>query len=159
MNPLRILLVAGLFALVIAPLVADDKKDELKLSEDEQAVVDLTNAARTKADKNLTPLKPNPKLMEAARKHAENMAAQGKLDHTLDGKTFVDRAKAVEYKYRALGENIAASYKTPKEVVDVWMGSAIHRGNILNKDYAEIGVGVVKNKQGEPYWVQVFGKQ
>src|SRR3954451_2607533 len=71
-----------------------DKKEAFKLSADEQAVIDLTNAERKKADKCLEPLKMNPKLTEAARKHAANMAAQEKLEHELDGKTPSDRAEA-----------------------------------------------------------------
>ena len=157
-----------LLALVAAPLACadgkDDKKDAIKLTEDEQAVIDLTNAERKKAEKdgtslNLKPLKMNPKLMEAARKHAENMAAQEKLEHVLDDKTPSDRAKAAGYKYRALGENIGWNAKGPKEAVAGWMDSEPHRENILKPEYTEIGVAVAKSKTGEPYWVQVFGKQ
>jgi uncharacterized protein YkwD len=136
----------------------DDKTDEFKLTRDEQAITDLTNAAREKADQELKPLKMNPKLMEAARKHAENMAAQDKLEHVLDEKTPSDRVKATGYKPRAVGENIAFR-GTAKETVADWMDSEPHRKNILNPDYTEIGVAVVKNAKGERYWVQVFGKQ
>jgi uncharacterized protein YkwD len=74
---------------LVLPIWADEKKDdkpgELKLSAGEQALIDLTNAERKKAE--LAPLKANPKLMEAARKHAENMAKQDKLEHVLDDST------------------------------------------------------------------------
>ncbi|AMV29689.1 Cysteine-rich secretory protein family protein [Gemmata sp. SH-PL17] len=139
---------------------ADDKKDapreDLKLTADEQAVVDLTNAERKKAD--LQPLKPNPQLMEAARGHAQNMAKQDKLEHVLDDKTPADRTKAAGYKSGTIGENIAWNQKSAKDVVAGWMDSEMHRDNILKKDYTEIGVAVAKNEKGEPYWVQVFGK-
>ncbi len=134
----------------------DDKKDGLKLTADEQAVLDLTNAERKTAD--LKPLTANPRLMEAARKHAENMAKQDKLDHVLDEKTHADRTKAAGYKSGFVGENIAWNQKDAKEVVAGWMGSEGHRDNILKKEYTEIGVAVAKNAKGEPYWVQVFGK-
>lgn len=137
----------------------DVKGEEIKLTKDEEAIIALTNAERKKAEKELPPLKLNPKLMEAARKHAANMAAQEKLDHTLDEKTFADRAKTEGYKAMALGENIAWNAQTPKEAVEVWMNSEGHRENILNSEYTEIGVAVVKSKKGEAYWVQVFGKQ
>ncbi len=91
-----------LFAFALAPFTwADEKKDdtkaELKLTADEEAVIELTNAERKKAEKDLKLLKMNPQLMESARKHAENMAAQGKLDHKLDDKDPGDRTKAAGY--------------------------------------------------------------
>ncbi len=152
-----------LFAL--APLAAigaddkkkDDPKDELKLSADEKAVVDRTNDERLAFA--LEPLKANPRLMDAARKHAENMAKQDKLNHVLDENGPGDRVEAAGYKYRAVGENIAWNQPGPKEVVAAWMDSEDHRDNMLNKDYTEIGVAVAKNAKGEPYWVQVFGKR
>lgn len=136
-----------------------DKKEEFKLSAEEQAVIDGTNAERKKAEKPQPALKMNQKLTEAARKHAENMAAQEKMDHVLDGKNPADRAKAAGYKFKSLGENVAAGQRTPKDVVQAWMNSPPHRENILKDAYTEIGVAGVKGKDGMIYWVQVFGKQ
>jgi uncharacterized protein YkwD len=133
----------------------DPKKNELMLTKEEQAAIDLTNAERKKAD--LKPLIANPQLMAAARDHAANMARQDKLDHMLDGKQPAERVKDAGYKYSATGENIAWNAITPKEVVKGWMDSPPHKENILKPEYTEIGVGVAKNKKGERYWVQVFG--
>jgi uncharacterized protein YkwD len=36
------------------------------------------------------------------------------------------------------------------------MNSSGHRANILNSNFTEIGVGVAKDKNGTPYWVQMF---
>lgn len=154
---------AVLLAFALAPFTwADEKKDdtkvELKLTADEKAVIELTNAERKKAEKELPPLKMNPQLMEAARKHAANMAAQDKLDHKLDDKDPGDRTKAAGYTSTFVGENIAWNQKSPKDVVRAWMDSEGHRENILHAEYTEMGVAVAKNKKGEPYWVQVFGK-
>lgn len=158
---------ALLLAFILAPVAwTDDKKDEkkdakkpeLKLTADEEAIIELTNAERKKAETPLHPLKVNPQLMEAARKHAENMAAQDKLDHKLDEKEPVDRTKAAGYKSKFVGENIAWNQKSPKDAVQAWMDSEGHRENILEPRYTEIGVAVAKNKKGEQYWVQVFGK-
>lgn len=138
---------------------AKDKKDEFKLSAEEQAVIDLTNAERKKADKELSPLKMNPKLMEAARKHAENMATQEKMEHELDGKNVADRADAAGYDWKTVGENIAARHSKPKDVLEAWMKSEVHRNNILKDEFTEIGVAVAKSKKGDLYWVQVFGSR
>jgi uncharacterized protein YkwD len=128
--------------------------DDLKMSDDEKAVIELTNAERKKTD--LPPLKPNPKLFVAARAHAANMAKQDKLAHELDDATPADRITAAGYKFRQWGENVGWKYETPKAAVAEWMDSPIHKDNILNKDFTEIGVAVAKNEKGEPYWVQVF---
>src|SRR5437667_7522385 len=102
---------AAVFAAVlfVPTLAAGDppaaKKDKLVLSAAEQGVIDATNAERKKA--GLAPLKPNPKLTDAARAHALNMAKQDKLEHELDGKTPSDRVKAAGYAGRRAGENIA----------------------------------------------------
>lgn len=142
---------------VLAGLSADPAKEkaEFKLTDDEQAVLDATNGERKKA--KMEPLTADPKLTAAARAHAANMARQAKLAHTLDDKTFEDRVKAVGFEYRALAENIAHNYPTPKEVVAGWMDSAGHKANLLNADYTRIGLAVAKSEKGEPYWVQVFG--
>ncbi len=150
-------LVLALVPLAGADDKKDDKKDELKLTADEQAVIDRTNDERLTFA--LKPLKANPQLMEAARKHAENMAKQDKLEHVLDEKTPSDRTKAAGYKSGFVGENIAWNQKDAKEVLTGWMDSEGHRDNILKKEYTEIGVAVAKNAKGEPYWVQVFGKR
>jgi uncharacterized protein YkwD len=130
--------------------------DKLILSEEEKGVLDLTNAERKAA--GLPPLAPNAKLFKAAREHAANMAKQDKLDHVLDEKDLGDRMKAAGYQFLVAGENIAWNQADPKAALQTWMGSEGHRANILNVEYAEIGVAVVKNARGERYWTQVFGK-
>ncbi len=139
------------------PKKADPPKEkaEFKLTADEQAVLDGTNAERKKA--KLDPLTADPKLTEAARAHAANMAKQEKLDHTLDDQTVADRVKAAGYTFRRVGETIAWNQPTPKDAVAGWMDSAGHKANLLHAEYTHIGVAVAKNTKGEPYWVQVFG--
>jgi uncharacterized protein YkwD len=152
-------LAAALFVPALAagqpPAAKKDKKDKLVLSAAEQGVIDATNAERKKA--GLGPLKANPKLMEAARKHAVNMAKQDKLEHDLDGKSPTDRIKAAGYPGRKTGENIAWNPRSPAAAVEGWMNSPPHKENILTKEYTEIGVGLATSANGEPYWVQVFG--
>lgn len=126
----------------------------LKLTAEEQELVDLTNAARKKED--LPELQPHPKLFQSARDHAANMAKQDKLEHELDGKALFDRLKAVEYGVESAGENIAHKQTTPRKVMASWMESEGHKKNILTSDYIHIGVAVARNAKGERYWVQVL---
>jgi uncharacterized protein YkwD len=138
----------------VAPSAAQDKK-EFKLTEDEQTLLDLTNAERK--NKELAPLTMNQMLVEVARAHSANMAKQQKMEHDLDGKTPYDRIKAAGYKYSLGGENIARGLKLPiKSIMELWMKSKVHRENILEPKFTEIGVGIARNDKGEVYYTQVF---
>jgi uncharacterized protein YkwD len=143
-------------ALCLVLVAADDSAPKLELSAAEQAILDATNKEREK--ENLPALKPNPLLCEAARAHSANMAKQGKMEHELDGKTPADRIMAQGYEYAYFAENIAVSSGTSHVgIVKAWMESKVHKENILNEKYTEIGIGVVKNDKGETYYTQEFG--
>lgn len=117
----------------------------------EQQVFELTNQERAK--NGLSPLKANAELNYAADKYAEEMSERGVLSHTgPDGSKPWDRAEAVGYEARMMGENLAAGQRTAEQVVEGWMGSPGHRANILKPQYTDIGVGFYNN-----YWVQDFG--
>jgi uncharacterized protein YkwD len=130
-------------------------KPELKLSELEQGVLDLTNEERKKA--KLKPLEANPLLFAAARKHAANMAKRDKLENEFDGVTLADRVQIEKYHYGYIGSNIAMGQRTAKQVVDGWMKNETFRDTMLTSGFTEIGIGVEKNAKGQLYWTQVFG--
>lgn len=91
-------------------------------------------------------------LMRAARKHAQWMSDNHTMSHTgAGGSNAGDRVRAEQYRWSTCGENIAAGYPSIDAVMVGWMQSAGHKKNILNKDYQEIGVGVVGR-----YWCVVF---
>jgi len=126
-------------------------------------IVALTNIERAKA--GLQPLTLNSQLVATAQGHSEDMAINDFFSHTgLDGDRLSDRAKQNNYDYRALGENIAVGQRTPEQVVQAWLASPGHRKNILNPNFAEIGIGYkfLRNDRGSinfnHYWTQVFGK-
>ncbi len=127
---------------------------EVALNDDEKDLIERMNAERAKA--GVKPLRPNAKLMAAARGHSRNMAARDELNHTLDGKTFDVRIRDEGYTLRTGGENIAAGQRTPEEAIGSWMRSDGHRENMLNGDFEEVGVGVAATKDGKRYWTQVF---
>ncbi len=137
---------------------AGGQKGKDKLTADEEKVLELTNAKRK--EKKLRPLKLNPLLVKLARAHSANMARQGKLEHTLDGKGTEQRLKDAGYKYLGWGENIylgKVGFGTPEHAVKYWMKSKFHRENILDPNFSETGVGMARDKQGEIYYTQVFG--
>ncbi|MEO1070369.1 MAG: CAP domain-containing protein, partial [Cyanobacteria bacterium J06638_6] len=102
-------------------------------------VIDLTNEFRAK--NGLDPLSVDVDLTEAAQKHSASMAKQDFFSHTgPNGSKPKDRAKSAGYETQSVGENIAAGYRTPQDVVDGWIASSGHRRNMLNSKYNEIGV-------------------
>jgi len=125
-------------------------------------VLELTNAQRLQA--GAVPLTLNSKLNNSAQAHSEDMALHDFFGHKgSNNSSMGDRAKASGYKFSRLGENIAAGYATPEDVVQGWMNSPGHRANILNPSYREMGIGYyyLANDTGNVnqnyYWTQDFG--
>ncbi len=126
-----------------------------------QDIVDRTNALRRA--KGVAALRVNDKLMQAAQVRADEMAASGAYSHTRpDGRKYTT---VTDCKY--VGENIhriadwALQGKTVSEVAMwSWNYSAGHQKNLLDKNYAEIGVGLARgvNEDGYECWycVQLF---
>lgn len=120
-----------------------------------QTVVSETNRERGLVGRE--PLVPSRELEVAAQKHADNMARQGILSHSLDGRGFMDRAIAEGYQFSAGGENIAEGAFSSRDVVGMWMRSPGHKENMLSAEYSEIGIGTAWDPLGRRYDVQVFG--
>lgn len=131
----------------------------------EAQVAQLVNAERAK--QNLPPLKVLSALTAAARHHAMDMAVDNYFSHdsmdsaggqlTLACGTF-DRISLWYKGWSNAGENIAAGFNSPQQVMDGWMKSDGHRANILNPNYTELGVGYYSGSGQFPaYWVQDFG--
>ncbi|MEU8529712.1 CAP domain-containing protein [Streptomyces sp. NPDC048629] len=120
-----------------------------------EQVVELANAERERA--GCGALRTTARLTAAAQAHADDMAARGYYEHeSPDGRDGGDRLTAAGYDWRAWGENIHRGPKSPARVMRDWMGSPIHRRNVLNCTYKHVGVGVNLRASG-PWWVQDFG--
>ncbi|MCI0433531.1 MAG: CAP domain-containing protein, partial [Gemmatimonadetes bacterium] len=76
-----------------------------------------------------------------------------------DGSTPAERATRAGYRWRFVGENVAAGQPTPEAVVAEWLGSPRHCANLMDSDYTEMGVAYVTETESEKgiYWVQMFG--
>lgn len=129
----------------------------------ELEVIRLTNLERT--SRGLPPLKRNGDLTDAARAHNLDMITNDFFSHTgSDGSSSSVRACRegfLPYGWGScyVGENIAAGYTTPADVVTGWMNSSGHRANILNPDYREIGLGHNVSDSGGNYWTMPLGAQ
>ncbi|MCA1991262.1 MAG: CAP domain-containing protein [Coleofasciculus sp. S288] len=122
-------------------------------------VLQLINGERRKV--GAPPLRVNSQLTQAAQRHANDMAENDFLSHTgSDGSTMRSRIEATGYSWGRMGENVAAGQATPEAVMRSWMSSPPHRGNILNRDFTEVGIGYATepSSQYTHYWTLVFAK-
>ncbi|GGM94569.1 hypothetical protein GCM10010106_48990 [Thermopolyspora flexuosa] len=120
----------------------------------ENAVVRLVNRERRRV--GCRPLRVDPRLVRAARRHSAEMAATNRLSHSSrNGATPWRRMEQAGYHHGA-AENIARGYLTAEEAVRGWMAHPDHRANILNCRIVATGVGV-KPGPGGPWWTQDFG--
>ena len=126
-----------------------------------QDIIDRTNALRR--ENGAAALRVNDKLMQAAQVRADEMASSSVYSHTRpDGRR---NTSVTDCPY--VGENIhriadwALQGKSVSEAaVWSWNLSGGHRDNLLEKNYAETGVGLSRgvNDSGEACWycVQLF---
>jgi uncharacterized protein YkwD len=105
----------------------------------------------------------NPRLADAALKHSRSMAELGFFDHTdPSGKTVGGRSKESGYRYRVVGENIAAGHDSVEDAVRGWLLSVSHCENMIDPRFVEFGIAKVTNTNpSDPYgsyWTLVLGQ-
>ena len=118
-------------------------------------VVDMVNTER--AAVGVSPLEPADILFEIAQFKCTDMATNDYFAH--ESPTYGDLEALFDLfdiDFRIIGENIAMGHVTPEHVMHDWMESPGHRDNILDPDYVYIGVGLVLDDYGTPYWAQAF---
>lgn len=104
---------------------------------DDPGADEATLAARANAERaarRLGGLRVAADLTAVARRHAQEMAASGRLAHVGNLTTEVGG-------WRKLAENVGTG-ASPDEVHATFMGSPTHRNNILDPAFSEVGVGV-----------------
>lgn len=107
-----------------------------------ERIVQLTNTERTK--RNLTVLKTNTRLTQAARNKGEDMLNNDYFAHiSPSGVTPWFWMNKEGYSYQVAGENLAIDFLEAEDVVAAWIASPSHKENMLLPDYTETGVAVV----------------
>jgi len=130
-------------------------------------VLELVNQARAaprycggREFKAAGPLRWNEVLAKASALHAGDMARNNYFSHSgRDGSGPAQRIERTGYRYRSIGENIAAGQMKPEDVVAGWLKSPGHCANLMNPGFTEMGVAfaVEKNSRLGVYWAQTFG--
>jgi uncharacterized protein YkwD len=119
------------------------------------------------------PLTWNEDLYASAFEHSNDLAESNTFDHLGSGteyditgsnegkrSLFFERIEANGYvEYHIVGENIAGGQSSVEEVMEAFLNSPKHCGNIMNPDYTEVGIAIVVNPDSEYgiYWTQNFG--
>ncbi len=112
---------------------------------------------RKRAANGLPSLKWDNALANAARQHAEAMAAQKSLSHGFPGEPSLhSRATRAGARFSWLSENVAAG-PNAENISEQWMHSPNHRANLLDADMDTIGAGAIE-RNGVVFAVADFCK-
>lgn len=116
--------------------------------------------------RGIKPLQEDTRLDQAAVNKSTDMIDKDYFEHYAHGLTpwkFIENQK---YDYLYAGENLAMDFQTSEGMVRAWMSSSAHRKNILNPDYDDIGIGVVKGEYTDDHGsretnmvTNMFGKE
>lgn len=126
---------------------------------EDQEVLALVNAER--AARGLSPLILETRLILAAQRHSEDMAAHDFCGHVgSDGRRMGQRISDLGYPWLMVGEVLTCSWPTPVEAVQSWMRSSLHTEILMHPAMVHIGVGHAynPNTQQKHYWTVDLGQ-
>jgi uncharacterized protein YkwD len=152
-----------------APRLSTPKAPPLRATEAPvvaSRVLQLVNEVRARGarcgDRAFAPVPPvrlSDTLASVALGHAVDMADHDYFEHEdLSGRSPADRVKAVGYKEKLVGENIAYGPDSADEVVQGWLDSPGHCENIMDARFAEMGIAFAAGESSRHglYWVQLL---
>ncbi|HLZ37956.1 MAG TPA: CAP domain-containing protein [Mycobacteriales bacterium] len=132
-------LLAGLVAAGLPATPAHAGGDEARLLAE-------VNAARHAA--RLPAYAPRPDLAAVARQHAAQMAASTSLYHDSRVRTRVPS-------WSLLGDNVGEG-ASPRKITRAFLASPSHRANILDRGFTEVGIGAVRDADGQLWVTEIF---
>lgn len=100
-------------------------------------------------------------LAGVASGHALDMAEHNYFEHQdLAGNSPADRVRAVGYREKLVGENIAYGPESVEEVVQGWLDSPGHCENIMDPRFAQMGIASSAGRTSRRglYWVQLLAE-
>lgn len=112
----------------------------------------------------LSGFRADPRLMEAAQRHAELMGRTGKFGHEFGPSTkFQRRIYSVGFKNSA-GENLGVGYRSIDAAIEGWLNSPGHRKILLKNRYTLGGIAYAPNVSGKNprlnhFWVLIVGEE
>jgi uncharacterized protein YkwD len=150
--------------LVVAqPFAAPSLNDAAAVS---RRVLALTNIARARGQRcgeesypAANPVMLSDTLREAALAHSRDMAQHDYFDHKgRDGSQPAERVTRQGYRWRVVGENLAAGIVTAEDAVQGWLDSPHHCANLMDPRFTQMGVAYAIDTSSSMaiYWTQVF---
>lgn len=111
------------------------------------AILGLLNKDRVAA--GFEPLRENPVLEKAAYFKAQDMLEKDYFGHwSPQGISPWHWLNFAGYKYGSAGENLAIGFLDPEELYLAWSESPSHQANMLNQNFQETGIAVLKGDFG-----------
>ena len=119
-------------------------------------VLNLVNQIRAEA--GVGPLSLDTSLCQAANARSVEISQENQFSHTRpNGTSCFTIFDEYGISYMSAGENIAAGYATPAEVVEGWKNSPGHYANMIDSSFSKLGVGYYNSGSGYgTYWTQLF---
>lgn len=139
------LLVKGIVVLAVlaVPLGAFMAEDALEAQSVQ--IISLTNDLRVQ--QGAQPLSVVRALSSSSRGKARDMAGNQYFNHSgPDGQRLTSWIRREGYDYDVVGENLAMGFFSAEQVVGAWTKSGTHYANLVDKDFKDIGVGVVSGE-------------
>jgi uncharacterized protein YkwD len=112
----------------------------------EASFINMINHIRS--SRGLQTLLPNAALNNIARSRSQDMLSRGYFSHqTPEGKGISAILQENGIMYACCAENLGQasppSWGSPETIMNMWMGSSIHRANLLNPHFGQMGIGIV----------------
>ncbi|MCB0127938.1 MAG: LysM peptidoglycan-binding domain-containing protein [Caldilineaceae bacterium] len=140
-----------------SPLFAQTEGDAFaQLSPNAQTVAMAINQMRAQA--GLPPLAINPQLNLAAQNHVNDMLANHNYGHYgSDGSNVRQRVQRTGYAASTWVSENWVMVSDPNMAIQWWMNSYVHRNNILNQNWHELGIGAgFQESNAQHIFVAVF---
>lgn len=131
------------------PVPAREPAPEPVSAVDAAEVTILGAANELRAAEGTAALERNAAIDAVAQAWAEHLAATGVLAHN------PQYAAQIPAGWTAAGENVAVNSYDPAALATQWASSPLHRANIVNPAFTQVGIAVVE-QDGHYYGVQVF---
>jgi len=145
----------------IAAFAAKQQTPQVSLTPDEALILRLINEERGR--RHLASLELDPVLVKVAREHSLDMERRdyfGHLSPAPEATTPLDRyASALgRHPEAVVGENIGRAAQPLMGLMHLYMmKSPEHRANILDGEYARVGVGIHALDDGRVWLTEMFG--
>lgn len=155
-----LLVVVGVFALTAVQSQLVKHNAGMMAAVLPSALTDIVNENREEG--GLGALERSEKLSKAAQLKAQHMAENGYFAHfSPQGVSPWHWMNTAGYDYVYAGENLAMDFADSADVVRAWMDSRLHRENILEPKFTQVGFGTARGTyQGKEttFVVQMLAK-